>query len=381
MTEDSRDEGGARPSLPIRPARIPPPRDARSNSEETTSLIWVPPFFEDELKRMAGAVRFGSGFRPRKLRSVPQTSFESRSSSLPAGDASVDPYRPTVTSKNLVKIALVALVFLLVVALLAFLAGRSGRKTVPIKTTSFRPEVTAQDMLLLDRAMAELRGEKGIEALEKLKELDAATPGLPSLNYVIALAALQAGDIALASAAADASIAKGERVSDAYALKAAAENLKPAMPGWQSLGDAAVNAESYLRQAVQADPANPNALVELAMMLRGQGKKEEARKMLEGARLRMNPVDSLTVVNTTLLLMQLQDLPDEKLPGKLDPDKDSASLFGAAYVSMRFGNYASAAQLLEKGRQRMAPGLFLYLLQDPVLAEYAARPELERLFR
>ena len=242
-------------------------------------------------------------------------------------------------------------------------------------------EVTGEELRAIDLALIKLRSGDTDSALERLKLLQSDNPLLPSLDYLTALAALQVGDISLASSSIEASLGKGERVSDSLALSAALEGVKTSEAGWQPMGDLKTRAEHYLRQAIEADPANPSPLIELAMRYRGGGDQKEAQRLLEAARARINPVDSLTVVDTTLLLIRLQDLPDDQLPADLDPDRDTASLIGAAYVALRRGDFATAASLLATAKKRLPENLYYYLLGDPALRPYAAEPQFTPLFQ
>jgi hypothetical protein len=241
--------------------------------------------------------------------------------------------------------------------------------------------VTPEQQQMIDVAMIKLRGGDAEAALERFKILKNDNPQIPSLDYLTALAALQAGDIPLAVSSVEASVAKGERVSDALALSAALEGMKSAGGGWQAMGDLRARAEYYLQQAIEADAANPSPYIELAMRLRGRGENDEARRMLEAARVRINPVDSFAILDTTLMLIQLQELPDDQLPSDLDPDKDTSSLMGSAYVSLRRGDFTAAAGFLETAKKRLPADLYYYLLGDPELRKYASQPQLTPLFQ
>jgi len=253
-------------------------------------------------------------------------------------------------------------------------AERSALETEPVV-------VTPEQRQMIDVAMIKLRGGDAEGALERFKILKNDNPRIPSLDYLTALAALQADDIPLAASSVDASVAKGERVSDALALSAALEGMKLAGGNWQAMGDLRARAEYYLQQAIEADAANPSPYIELAMRLRGRGENDEARRLLEAARVRMNPVDSLAILDTTLLLIQLQELPDDQLPGDLDPDKDTSSLMGSAYISLRRGDFTAGAGFLETAKKRLPADLYYYLLGDSGFRQYAAEPQLAPLFQ
>lgn len=81
------------------------------------------------------------------------------------------------------------------------------------------------------------------------------------------------------------------------------------------------------------------------------------------------------------MLIRLQDLPDDQLPADLDPDQDTSSLIGAAYVALRRGDFTSAASLLSTAKKRLPQNLYYYLLGDPELRKYATQPQLTPLFQ
>lgn len=261
-------------------------------------------------------------------------------------------------------------------------AAGSGLQDAPAEPEGTRSHVPASgdEEKSLNRAFALLRSGDGHGALQILRTLRSANPHLRSLSYASALAALQAGDIRTAMIEAENSLRLGERVSDVYALGAAAESLKPGSTEWQTFGDPAVRGESLLREAIAADQANAAPRLELGMRLRAQGQTAAAAEMLESARLRLHPVDPANVIDTTLLLMALEKTPDAALPPNLDPDKNPANLLGAAYVAMRRSDYAGALSMLEKARVRLTPELYDYLLADPAFAPYRDRPELGAAF-
>jgi len=192
---------------------------------------------------------------------------------------------------------------------------------------------------------------------------------------------MQAGDIVLAEAKVDESIAKGERISDSLSLKAVLTAQKSSDGGFQIFGDPTVRSEQFLRQAMVADAANPSPLIELATLLRYKKRDAEAIALLEAAKTRLNPVDSHTVVDVTLALARAQQLADDQLDSKPLINQDPASLFVAAYVAMRKGQFTSAAQYLRTSRTQLPVDLFDYLVNDPALRKYAREPQLAPFYQ
>ena len=238
-----------------------------------------------------------------------------------------------------------------------------------------------QEEKLLDRAFSLMREGDGEAALRVLKELRTINPHLASLSYTTALAAAQSGEIAKAMAETDISLGKGERVSDSYALAAAVESLKPGSVEWQSMGDSRERGDFFLRQAIAADQANAAPRLELGIRLRTRGRNEEAAEMLESARLRLHPVDQAAVIETTLLLIKLEQAAPGALPTELDPDRSTASLIGSAYLALRREDNVVAADLLTKAKNRLSADLYFYLLGDPAFAPYRRNAELAPLFQ
>lgn len=258
--------------------------------------------------------------------------------------------------------------------------ARGDRLAQPFASEGFVGPSEEEEKSLGD-AFARLRAGDGPGALEALRTLRLRNPRLSSLSYVAALAATQAGDIAAATKETARSLAAGERVSDSYALAAAVESLKPGSVEWQAIGDTDERGEFFLRQAIAADQANPAPRLELGIRLRGKGKNAEAVEMLESARLRLHPVDQAAVVDTTLLIIKLEGSTDEALPADLDPDKNTASLMGAAYVALRRGDITAAAALFGTAKSRLPPELYYYLLGDPAFGPYRQNPALAPIFQ
>lgn len=365
----------ARDGTPVESAPVNPEDKAEtppSSSEDSVG----PHLPSPEVEAPSAGVANSTSRRRRRSRS---------SDSPPAEDTTHDRRRGSTRARTPV-----GLYFL--IALLAALLGLSvfvifrllePEKVAPpsAQPAEERSPVSGEQLRAVDLALSKLRDGETDSALERLKLLKSDNPSIPSLDYLIALAALQAGDIALATSSIETSLAKGQRVSDSLALSAALEGIKNSEAGWQPMGDLKTRAEYHLRQAIEADPANPSPLIELAARFRNSGNNQEAQRLLEAAKTRINPVDSATIVDTTLLLIRLQNLPDDQLPADLDPDQDTASLLGAVYVALRLGDFEKAASLLATAKKRLPENLYYYLLGDPELRKYATQPELTPLFQ
>lgn len=255
-----------------------------------------------------------------------------------------------------------------------------GKKISLLEATKENLSTPKEALAELDGALADLRSGNSERGLKKLKELEQSSNGVASLSYLLAIAAVQNGDVELAEAKARESIAKRERVSDALAVQSVLEIQKGANPAIRKFGDTGMRAELLLRQAILADAANPNPMIELATMLRSRKRNEEAMALLRGARSRLNPVDSHSVVDVTLSLSTLEMTPDAQLPEITDSDKDLVSGFSAAYTAMRKGDFDRAAGILGATHQRTSPDLFDYLINDPAFRPYAVEAKLQEFF-
>jgi hypothetical protein len=247
--------------------------------------------------------------------------------------------------------------------------------------TKERVTVSKEFLADLDQALADLRAGETDKAVKKLRELEGAKTGVASLTYLLAVAAVQNGDIPLAEAKTAESISKRERISDSLALQAVLETQKRSDPSLQKFGDTRPRTEALLRQAMLADEANPFPMVELATLLRYQKRADEALALLRGARSRLNPVDSHSVVDVTIELATLQETPDDQLPQIAEPGKDLLSAFSAAYVAMRKGDFDRAADLAKTACKMAAADLFDYLINDPAIRRYAGEPKLREFFQ
>jgi tetratricopeptide (TPR) repeat protein len=320
--------------------------------------------------------------------SVPRPKFVSDEAAPPAGPGlpaiPPAPVIPLWLQKEAAmgfKIAFAALFVIGVIV--AFKSGESrGRKlalrenipapaAVPAAVPAPPPAEFPEELLPpLDAALALLRNGDNLDALDALNKLVAANPKAPSLQYATAIAALQAGYPREAERLADSSIQNGFRVSDSWALKAAiaAAKSKGVNPEQQAL----------LRKAIAADPMNPAPFIELASLLRYQGKNDSAVALLASASSRLNPADAQTVVETTRAILAVDatagDVPPSGPVGI--PSKDLPN----AYSEMKRGNFENAAVILRFCRDQTSPDIFSYLVNDPALQKFTSRPELKEFY-
>jgi tetratricopeptide (TPR) repeat protein len=228
----------------------------------------------------------------------------------------------------------------------------------------------------LNEALALIESGQSSEALQTIQTLSAKHPDVSSLDYLAALAAMQAGDLKTAQEMASLSIAKNQKVSDSLVLLSMTESGAGSR-GTTSLRDPKIVRESLLREAVESDVANPFPMIELASFLRSQKRDDEAIQLLKAANARLHPIDTHVVVQTSIQLMKLQQMPDEQLPAVANEGTIS-EIFASIYISLRKKDYNQAAIALEKGRHQAPPDLFAYLINDPVFKPFHAEPVMTR---
>jgi Tfp pilus assembly protein PilF len=250
----------------------------------------------------------------------------------------------------------------------------AAKPVVEGEGAALHPLVTEQQHLTINQALADLRAGMATHALISLRNLRSDNPSIPSIDYMVALAALQAGEQEEASLSIDASIGKGEKVSDALALRAALEAQTENHVALKSVDGIEPVADRLLRQAMQADPANPFPYIELATRLRERGQDAEARAYLESARTRLQPVDPHIIAEVSLRLMDLAGQPDEALPTLPSEATSISDLFGAAYLAYRLGQPDRGAAFLDEAKAALSPELYAYLLSDPVLRKVIPSP-------
>lgn len=248
------------------------------------------------------------------------------------------------------------------------LLSRERRPVVPDPMLN-PSSVTPEQEKSIELALADLRSGLAEHSLAKLRKTRDENPRIRSLDYLIGLAALQAGNPAEAEQAIVSSLAKGERVSDALALRSVLQAQVPAEAGAGPAGGDSPS-DATLRAAIAADPANPFPYFEMATRLRSRGDHTGARGMLESARLRLQPVDAHTAVDVSLRLLELQEKPDAELPQMPSEADAPADLFGAAYLGFRLGLPEEANAFLRRAGGILPPDLFAYLVADPAFTPY-----------
>ncbi|MEI8310852.1 MAG: tetratricopeptide repeat protein [Verrucomicrobiota bacterium] len=261
------------------------------------------------------------------------------------------------------------------------LGVQAGEKRLLAEQTKADVAVSDEAFARLNQAFDDMRGGNPGNALKAFQELEAKNPGVSSMAYLAALAAMRSKNFGLAEEQAARSIRKRERVSDAITIQALLQIQKSEDPNLKKLGDQTLRSELLLRQAMLADPANPVPMIELASLLRRQRKYAEAINLLQAARSRVQPVDLPPFLEATVALATLEAIPDSDLPAAGNPDRDLPSAFSASYISMRKGHFGEAAKILKSVQTRTSPAFFRYLMNDMAIRPYSRQLELSEFFR
>lgn len=373
---------------------LPPIRKSKffqtKPENSTASPLWVPPSFESrdqETSSEQGRI-FKSkkpSFTPKSAEPIVSNSQEaaayelgSDSANLNAALAARDQAPITFFSVLVASILAGALLLCLLVGWISYNQGFAAAQNRFHELRMEPPSpILPEFQASIDSALQAYSKGNAADAVNVLAEVYRKNQTIPSTCYLLALTAIQSGNLQLASEKVDESILKGERLSDSLALKAAIEMEKSTKGG---MGDPKVRAESLLRSAMAADVSNPRPYIELASLLRFQGRNDEARKLFEAASMRLNPVEGQALVDTSLSFLNLQQTPTDKLPVNFDSDKDTCSLLSAAYVAMRKNDIPAVKALLSKARERLSPTLYDYLMNDPAIKSFSKNPQMSGLF-
>ena len=224
----------------------------------------------------------------------------------------------------------------------------------------------------LDKALALAKSGDAQGGWKSIRGISDEYSHVPSLAYAEAFVAMRADKIAEASELVRISIARGERVADSLALQAALNDSAPL--------SSVVAQEELLRKAADADPMNPYPLLQLALVLSVHGDDARAEGLLQSAKLRLLPVDSHAVVDSSLAMVKLRHLPAGSLPPGGEPTGVAEKDFPTAYAAMRRGDFQTAATILEATRTSLPPELFDYLLNASPIRDYALEPKITRFY-
>lgn len=267
--------------------------------------------------------------------------------------------------------AVLVLVLLVTVGNLAYDRGLSdGMKvaSAPKPAAPVPPSLASE----LEAAIESLRRGNAPDALGRLQKLnkEEASAPLGALKYLVARAALEAGDIQTAKAGISESILRGERLSDATALLAMLDLASdPASGG-------AGAARARLQQAISMDIANPRPHLDLASLARAQGDTQAALTHLRRAAALLDPALSPEALAAAETLARLEALPDDALPESPDASCGAAGRWGSLYLALRKGDTAAAASLLAECPRGLTPETVSAILADPAFARYRNSPPL-----
>ncbi len=245
------------------------------------------------------------------------------------------------------------------------------------KVYELPPEAQQQ----LDAALLEVRAGNAAKAAVDIAQLVEKFPDVASLNYAAGLGAIQAGEFEKAIAFANASIDKGERVSDSYVLLSIAESQMRAQAPGNQFVNPQLRVREILDKAIAADPMSAGARMELGSLFRYMGDESGALKELGAAKARLHPVDSHLAVDVTVALIEVENLPLEALQPSEPTADDVRILFPAAYIAMRHENFELGIRLLNRCRNLLPLDSFLYLVNDRAFQRFSYREDVKTLMQ
>lgn len=283
---------------------------------------------------------------------------------------------------------------LVAVALLAaFLAGRETAPDLPVQgapvaaVTVEPPEssslpATDDGAATQERRKAMASFDRGLElfadgkfdeataAFEQTLEIDHSFPGV---HYQLARVASARGDGLVADAQLDQSLRRGEAMAESYLLKA------------QLLAKDLQRRASYrwYEQAVQAAPADAEALFMWGETLRDDGKPREAIEKLKAAAVRAKGQAEEFVIRTKLDLAYVEVGDKEWLNGELrerlaDENPAPEWLVAGAAHAMTLNDWSGAAKYLDEARARMNREFYAWVVADRFFNIYRTQPELAK---
>jgi tetratricopeptide (TPR) repeat protein len=232
---------------------------------------------------------------------------------------------------------------------------------------------TTEVATLLDGGFAALGGGHANKALLEFQKVQERQPALSGTDYLIALAAHQAGEKTLALQAAQRAVNKHEMEEEARVLIALSENSSGKEPGKavQQLVDPVASMESAFRRYAALHPADPAVYCHWGDFLRSQGSYRSAADTLHRGGLRTDPTASNQVLSAKESLARLQNDPSAVPP----PLTEIGSMSGevaltAACSSLRSNRKSDALLFLERAREFYSPRDFRELMNDCAFDEH-----------
>jgi len=232
----------------------------------------------------------------------------------------------------------------------------------------------------VDAALMAFRDGRAEETLAELTKITGEYPDVASIRYLAALAAIQAGNPEEALRFARESIGRGEKVADSLVVESIVESQRASLPETEKMGDPITRAQKILEEAIIEDPAAAGPRIELGSLLRYRGQREDAVRELRSAKARLHPVDSHLVIDVTVALIEVEELPSGALEVSEPATDDVRALFPAAYIAMKKDDFTLAKRLLDRCRAVLPADTFLYLVNDPAFRKFSYRDDLKPYF-
>lgn len=243
-------------------------------------------------------------------------------------------------------------------------------------------EITPEVQQLLDQVFMDLKDRKGHQALEKIDNLRTLAPNLTSTSILAANAALLENDLEKVESESQDALLKKELESDAFMLQALAILSQIKDKSFKSIGNPKVRVESLLRQAISANPLNPEPYILLAAVKRSALESREALGLLHSSRLRQSAATDTIVTDAAISLLELDMMLDADLPTLSEKIEVGAlNQITTAYTAMRLGKTEVAVSNLTRAKESLPSKVFSQILADPAFRDYSKNPEFGEFFQ
>ena len=262
------------------------------------------------------------------------------------------------------------------------LGQKSSRVMEDIEMPRAQLEITPEVQQLLDQVFMDLKDRKGHQALEKIDNLRTLAPNLTSTSILAANAALLENDLEKVESESQDALLKKELESDAFMLQALAILSQIKDKSFKSIGNPKVRVESLLRQAISANPLNPEPYILLAAVKRSALESREALGLLHSSRLRQSAATDTIVTDAAISLLELDMMLDADLPTLSEKIEVGAlNQITTAYTAMRLGKTEVAVSNLTRAKESLPSKVFSQILADPAFRDYSKNPEFGEFFQ
>ncbi|MFZ4483573.1 MAG: hypothetical protein ACOYOL_06295 [Chthoniobacterales bacterium] len=269
---------------------------------------------------------------------------------------------------SLLALCLAAMAFLLG----GFVAAKTKVEAVKRSVSSVPAAHREAAAGFVEAALASRFSGRSSEALGYLQEARRQDPAARGLDYQLGLTHLALGELDEAEAAAAASLARSDEVSNAQTLSAAVLLARAVAAGNVEASREAVLGR--LAEARTADPLNPAAPYLMGEFYRALGEPEAAMEAYRKALQRVSESDGVIISTVKAGLSGLRlnlkpgsaPMPVPRVAGVTSPEH----LFFAAADALLRGEQQEALGFLREARARVSDPVYKALLQDSFFQDY-----------